>query len=132
MSKAANRNKKTPMFVSNINANYDFVDYTQPGQAPSNAFGNPNPIPTSVGVSSNQSPQKQENNWFDQMLSSQPAVSNSPVKPSVTAVEQIRTPKTESYDTGFTYGFSQNTTSTNTRPEMEKFTPVQLPNFKKP
>lgn len=66
------------------------------------------------------------------MLSTQPAVSNSPVKPSVTAVEQVRTPKTETYDTGFSYGFSQNTTSTsNTRQEMQKFSPVQLPNFKK-
>lgn len=37
-----NRNKKTPMFVSNIPTNYDFIDYTEPGEAGPSAFGNPN------------------------------------------------------------------------------------------
>ncbi len=58
MSKA-NRNKKTPMFVSSINSNYDFVDYTNPAQAPQSSFGNPNPnnapTPPSQSV---QSPKK--------------------------------------------------------------------------
>ena len=67
-----NRNKKTPMFVSSINSNYDFVDYTEPAQAPQSSFGNPNvsnalnPAPQSV-----QSPKKAETNWFDQMLDTQ-------------------------------------------------------------
>lgn len=59
MSKGANRNKKTPMFVSNINSNYEFVDYTQPGQTPTSAFGNPNPNLLSAKGTSNQSPKKQ-------------------------------------------------------------------------
>lgn len=37
-----NRNKKTPMFVSNIPTNYDFIDYTEPGEPAPSAFGNPN------------------------------------------------------------------------------------------
>ncbi len=36
------RSKKTPMFVSNMISNYDFVDYTEPGQPAPSAFGNPN------------------------------------------------------------------------------------------
>lgn len=35
------RSKKTPMFVSNMISNYDFVDYTEPGQPAPSAFGNP-------------------------------------------------------------------------------------------
>lgn len=37
-----NRNKKTPMFVSNMVTNYDFVDYTEPAQPAPSSFGNPN------------------------------------------------------------------------------------------
>lgn len=55
MSKA-NRNKKTPMFVSNINSNYDFVDYTEPGAPAPSAFGNPNLL--STGNQPTQSPKK--------------------------------------------------------------------------
>lgn len=34
------RNKKSPMFVSNINAEYEFADFTE---AQKSGFGNPQP-----------------------------------------------------------------------------------------
>ena len=44
-----NRNKKTPMFVSNMVSNYDFVVYTDPNQSTPSAFGNPNANPPPAG-----------------------------------------------------------------------------------
>jgi hypothetical protein len=70
-----NRNKKSPMFVSNMVTEYDYVDYTGSGaQVAPNSFGNPNNL--GVPGSSPQKPQQvsspqkaEQTNWFDQMLS---------------------------------------------------------------
>lgn len=113
MSKGANRNKKTPMFVSNINSNYDFVDYTEPGQTPPSAFGNPNPNSLTVGPTSNQSPKKQQNNWFEQMLDTQQTTNLSPSKANTNyRAEETKANPVDTYDTGFSYSYSQNSTFT--------------------
>ncbi len=47
------RDKKSPMFVSNLNADYEFVDYTDPNVSPAgpSSFGNPNVPPPSSSPS---------------------------------------------------------------------------------
>lgn len=105
------RDKKTPMFVSNINSNYDFVDYTVPeqtGQPAPSTFGNPNIQPPGTqspqklsngGPQQSISPKKPETNWFEQMLQTQDnknVTSPTAGKTGITPVEN-KSPQGEFY-----------------------------------